>query len=102
MRAYDGRYILCRKCLDRPVDERELMEYLDNYAASLPETIRVSEEVYAKRLELCAYCPRLISHMCSLCGCYVQARAAKKNMRCPEPGAPRWTEEFTDERAENT
>ena len=24
---------------------------------------------------------------------YVQARAAKRNQRCPLPGAPRWTEE---------
>ncbi len=93
MSAYDGRSILCRKCLDRPVDERNLMEYLDSYAASLPEPIRASSQVYAKRLECCAYCPRLLSHMCTLCGCYVQARAAKKRMRCPEPGAPRWLEE---------
>ena len=97
MRAYDGRYILCRKCLDRPVNERELMEYLDQYASTLPGTIRASAEVYAYRLELCACCPRLTAHMCTLCGCYVQARAAKKRMRCPEPGAPRWLEEAEDE-----
>ena len=95
MNVYDGRFILCRKCLDRPVDERELMEYLDAYAASLPEAIRVSEDVYSYRLKLCASCPHLLSHMCSLCGCYVQARAAKKAMRCPLPGAPKWLEEFT-------
>ena len=93
MRAYDGRYILCRKCLDRPVDERELMEYLDSYASTLPEAIRASAETYAARLEVCASCERRLAHMCTLCGCYVQARAAKKKMRCPEPGAPRWTEE---------
>ena len=28
-----------------------------------------------------------------VCGCYAQARAAKRNQRCPLPGAPRWTEE---------
>ena len=66
MNVYDGRFILCRKCLDRPVDERELMEYLDAYAASLPEAIRVSEDVYSYRLKLCASCPHLLSHMCSL------------------------------------
>ena len=75
----------------------ELMDYLDNYASSLPEAVRVPASVYAYRLEICAYCPRLISHMCTLCGCYVQARAAKKNMRCPIPGYPKWTENAHDE-----
>lgn len=97
MSTYDGRYILCRKCLDRPIDERELMEYLDNYAASLPENIRASADVYTFRLNICKNCPRLLVHMCTLCGCYVQARAAKKNMRCPEAGAPRWMEVSTEE-----
>jgi len=97
MNAYNGRYILCRKCLERPVDQRELMEYLDRYVSELPDGIRVPPEIYAYRLKICAYCPRLTAHMCMLCGCYVQARAAKKNMRCPEAGAPRWTEYTGDE-----
>ena len=93
MPAYEGRAILCRKCLDRPVDERELMDYLDNYAASLPEGERATPEAYARRLAQCANCPQRLKEMCRLCGCYVQARAAKKRLRCPLPGAPRWLEE---------
>lgn len=93
MNRYDGSSILCRRCLERPVSERELMSYLDHYAASLPEEIRASEETYRKRLSLCAACPRLAGQTCGLCGCYVQARAAKRAMRCPEPGQPRWREE---------
>ena len=93
MDIYDGQRVLCRKCLDRPPDERELMDYLDRYAASLPEDVRAPQAAYERRLGLCAACPRLSAQMCMLCGCYVQARAAKKRMRCPEPGAPRWLEE---------
>lgn len=93
MNGYDGKRILCRRCLDRPISERELMEYLDNYVSSLPDGIRVREETYQARLSECSACPRRIAQMCTLCGCYVQARAAKKNQRCPEPGHPRWLEE---------
>ena len=85
--------ILCRRCLDLRVPEGELIAYLDKYVSELPERERASDEVYRARLSACADCPERAEATCRLCGCYVQVRAAKRRMRCPFAGAPRWTEE---------
>ena len=75
------------------VPEGELIAYLDKYVSELPENERVADDVYRARLRACADCPERAEATCRLCGCYVQARAAKKRARCPLPGLPRWTEE---------
>jgi hypothetical protein len=72
------------------IEESGLREYLDNYAATLPQEIRAPEAEYTRRLSLCEDCSHRIHFTCTLCGCYVQARAAKRNLKCPIPGAPRW------------
>ena len=90
--------ILCRLCTDARVPEGELIAYLDAYVASLTEDERVDEATYRQRLRLCAACPHLAQATCRLCGCYVQARAAKKRMDCPLPGTPAWTRTDLSER----
>ena len=87
---YDSSRILCRRCLPDEIPESELLAYLDGFAASLPDDVRVPEKTYARRLELCEACCHRILYTCTLCGCYIQARAAKKHMKCPIPAAPRW------------
>ena len=82
--------ILCRKCLPHEVDEQNLRAYLDGYAASLPPETRVPEGEYARRLALCEDCPHRIQFTCTQCGCYIQARAAKRIQKCPLPGRPLW------------
>ncbi|MBQ3078450.1 MAG: hypothetical protein IJC48_00440 [Clostridia bacterium] len=94
---YDSLPVLCRKCLDKEIPEKELLEYLDDYVRSLPAEKRVDEPVYNLRLSKCAECGHRLGYTCTLCGCYVQTRAAKKNMRCPIPGYPKWTENAHDE-----
>jgi hypothetical protein len=87
---YDSSLILCRKCLPDEITEGELLHYLDGFAASLQDDIRADGKTYARRLELCEACPHRILYTCTLCGCYIQARAAKKHMKCPIPFSPRW------------
>ena len=87
---YDSGQVLCRKCLPEEITESELLKYLDGFAASLPDDVRVPEESYVRRLEFCEACGHRILYTCTLCGCYIQARAAKKHMKCPIPCAPRW------------
>lgn len=89
--SYESKKILCRKCLEREIPEGELLEYLDGYVASLPEVIRADESVYKERLEKCADCKHRITYTCTLCGCYVQARAAKRGLCCPIADEPLWT-----------
>lgn len=91
--TYNATGILCRKCLDTELPECELIQYLDRYVSSISEDIRVSKETYEARLSFCAGCEHRLEATCTLCGCYCQARAAKKALRCPIPKFPRWTEE---------
>lgn len=93
--TYQSLGILCRRCLEKDIPEAELIIYLDEYISSLPENIRVSDTVYRMRLSECAECTNRINATCTLCGCYCQARAAKKKLACPIPENPRWTEDTT-------
>ena len=80
----------CRRCLleDMP-DQAALAESVRELVSLLPEHLRAPEEITAARLETCKQCDRLTDGMCVLCGCYVQLRAAKKKLGCPDVPA-RW------------
>ena len=84
MGDYDSSQILCRRCLEKDIRADELRAYLDNYVRDLPDAIRTDADVYAARLTLCEACARRTNFTCTLCGCYVQARAAKRIQKCPE------------------
>ena len=45
---------------------------------------KTDEATYAARLNICRTCDDLHSGTCALCGCYVEARAAKKRQGCPK------------------
>ncbi|MBQ3079969.1 MAG: hypothetical protein IJC48_08250 [Clostridia bacterium] len=76
------------------MDQADIIRHLDSYVADLPKDVRANEDEYQKRLTLCASCEYLLNAACRLCGCYVQARAAKKNQRCPIAKHPKWTEQI--------
>ena len=92
--AVSSGEILCRRCAAQELPEPELLRYLDEYVSSLPQAMRARDETYARRLAACAVCQHRTRYTCTLCGCYVQARAAKRAMACPLPGTPRWEREL--------
>ena len=72
-------------------EEAALAASVRELVALLPEHIRAAEKVMQSRLDVCRQCDHLYGGMCELCGCYVQLRAAKARMVCPDvPG--RWKE----------
>ena len=80
----------CRRCLleDMP-SQAELARSVRELVDMLPEENRAPEAERLRRLALCRACDHLIDGMCALCGCYVELRAAKRRMGCPDvPG--RW------------
>ena len=83
---------MCRRCLleDMP-SQAELAKSVRELIELMPEEQRALPEATQRRLSACRECDHLIEGMCALCGCYVELRAAKKKMRCPDvPG--RWQE----------
>ena len=80
----------CRRCLleDMP-DQAALASNIRELISLLPDTLRAEESQRQSRLAVCRSCDHLIDGMCALCGCYVELRAAKRKMTCPDvPG--RW------------
>lgn len=82
---------ICRRCLigDIP-DQASLAELIKERIALMPEEQRADEALMTVRLDVCRRCDHLNSGTCALCGCYVELRAAKKRMSCPDVPA-RWT-----------
>ena len=80
----------CRRCLleDMP-SQAELARSVQELIRLLPDDLRAPETLRLRRLARCRACDHLLNGMCVLCGCYVELRAAKAKMRCPDvPG--RW------------
>lgn len=75
---------VCRKCFLYTETREEFFQKLDSYIKNLSEDDRVSQELYESRLALCARCGHLSGGMCTLCGCFVELRAALKVRRCPD------------------
>jgi hypothetical protein len=51
----------------------------------------VDDNVYNKRLEICAACESCVDGtMCMKCGCFVQFRALSALRNCPHPGGDHW------------
>lgn len=75
---------ICRRCLLRDLDDASYARTVEEYIAAIPSGQKAPAEEYEKRLSLCRQCDRLVSGMCSLCGCFVEARAAKSSQHCPD------------------
>ncbi|MDO5435893.1 MAG: DUF6171 family protein [Clostridia bacterium] len=84
---------ICRKCLLADMaDRRPLYELVREYIESLDADIRTGDDVYRERLAVCRACEYLNAGTCAKCGCYAEARAAKKRISCPDV-PPRWLPE---------
>lgn len=79
----------CR-CLLMASGQEDMARLVAEYIATLPEESRVPEDVYRARLALCEGCEALNNGTCARCGCYVEARAAKRGLSCPAVPA-KWT-----------
>ena len=85
----------CR-CLLAKSGQEDMARLVADYLSTLPEEQKVPEDVYRARLVLCEACDALHNGTCVLCGCYVEARAAKRGLGCPLV-PPRWLPENDEE-----
>lgn len=79
-------------CLLMASGQEDMARLVADYIATLPEESRVPEAVYQSRLTQCQQCEALHSGTCARCGCYVEARAAKRSLSCPAT-PPLWQAE---------
>ncbi len=79
----------CKKCLIRDIDEGALFQSIKEYIDSLDKIIKTPDEEYEQRLRECKACDRLVKGTCTVCGCYVEMRAAAKKNSCPAVH-PKW------------
>ncbi len=74
----------CKKCLLLEAGEKASFNSLKDYILTIDDKLKVDNEVYVKRLNICKKCDNLISGMCLKCGCYVELRAILKDKSCPD------------------
>lgn len=74
---------LCRRCLLSELDDKTVFASVKEYIAALPEELKAPKDAYTARLAVCKECNELLNGMCKLCGCFVEARAAKQGIACP-------------------
>ena len=80
----------CKKCLLNEAGESKSLKLVEDYLNSLEQELKVTQDIYSKRLSMCKACDNLISGMCIKCGCYVEIRAALKDKSCPDYDNKKW------------
>ncbi len=82
--------IPCKKCLLAETGLSAEYENVKQFIEVLPEIHKVPQEVYEARLNICKECENLADGTCIKCGCYVEIRAIKNRMSCPDE-KDRWS-----------
>ena len=73
----------CKRCLLYEMADAAQYQNLYDYLKEMDEDLKVSHDIYEKRLAICKECDNLLSGMCRICGCYVELRGILKNQHCP-------------------
>ena len=83
------KFYECKRCLLGELSDTQYYRTVSDYIAVLPDDIKTAPDEYRRRLSICRLCDNLVNGMCRLCGCFVEARAAKVNSGCAK-GADIW------------
>lgn len=75
--------VKCKRCLLSEIDANKYAETVEAYINALPESNKVDNDEYRRRIDICRSCDMLYEGMCRECGCYVEIRAVKKISHCP-------------------
>lgn len=75
---------ICKRCLLAESGQTDLAQTLAELKTAIPAEEKTLPDEYERRLSLCRECDELYDGTCSKCGCYVEFRALKKRMYCPD------------------
>ena len=73
----------CRCLLRDRTDMEVERRRVKIYRSVMSEELRVEDAVYEQRLKICIECEALQNGTCMECGCFVEMRAARRDMNCP-------------------
>ena len=73
----------CKRCLLHELDKASYAGIYE-YISGLPAEIRADKTEQDRRISICLSCVHCVNAMCRLCGCFIEIRAAKKIMECPD------------------
>lgn len=73
----------CTRCLLAEIDPDGVYKSIRELTAALPDDVKAPPDIYEKRLSACRECSALRDGMCSICGCFVEYRAANIKQVCP-------------------
>ncbi len=69
----------------------EVKSNMAEYIKTIEPDLRTDHELYSKRLAQCSSCPGLYyESTCRYCGCFVQMRALRRAVDCPNPEGSKW------------
>lgn len=75
----------CRRCLIADLPEgAELMALIRERIDAIPPEERAPDALQEERLDSCRRCEALHRGTCARCGCYVEIRAARQRLDCPD------------------
>ena len=80
----------CKRCLLREAAENDTFDLIRSKVDALSESEKADDALYQTRLDACRVCDHLISGVCMKCGCYVEFRAAFRQMKCPNVSDRKW------------
>ena len=64
--------------------EEAYKEMIKKHTDIIKEEDKSDDETYKARLDTCKECEKLNRGTCGACGCYVELRAARIRMGCPD------------------
>ena len=74
---------ICKRCLLAEIDNEKVLADVRKAIDKLGDDMRVDDNEYNRRLDMCKNCEKLVDGTCLSCGCYVELRAAAKISDCP-------------------
>ncbi len=74
----------CIKCLLASYDPLGLYEGIKERLSQISADEKADDAQYRSRLDICSRCDSLNNGSCMICGCFVELRAARKALHCPD------------------
>ncbi len=76
----DNRCKLCE--IYKAAGDPKIEGQIDMLIKGIPANEKTSDAEYARRLDICGLCDRLLGNTCLACGCFVELRAARRDSHC--------------------